>query len=311
MEFRQLTSFMAIAETMSFRAAAKSLDLSQAAISLHIRDLEREIGAELFTRDRRQTRLTYAGEVFRDEVFELLADVNRGTERVRRASRGILAYIRIGFISTATTARVLPRLIRDFRRLHPHIEMTLQNEISADQVRMIGEGRLDLGMVRHPINNPHGLESVTIFREPHVLLISRHHPLARKPNITTRDINSQGFVMYSRQNAPGYHDHLMRSLNRNGISPTINHEVGEMYTLVSLVSANTGIAIAPNSTRNYRLPGVVYRDLAWLPPAEIALVFASSDVRPATRLFVDLAVRGRSDFDPSIAPGEAAPHGNS
>lgn len=290
MNSRQISCFLAVAEHLHFRRAAESLSLTQPALSLQLQSLEKEIGVQLVRRNRHGTSLTFAGKVFRAEIGDVVAASERAADRAKRASSGSYNHITVGFISTATTTRFLPRLVTGFRRAHPHIELTLQHHVNADQPGMIESGRLDVGIIRLPIMQFNQLELVTVHSEPHVLLLSEHHPMSRKRTITPRDLAEAPFIMYARRNSPGYHDFLMHSLNRMNVSPTISHEVGDMYTLASLVSSGMGVAVVPLSTKNYNLPGLLHRPLRWLPRAEMAVAFRRDDKRPATRLLIDTAL---------------------
>ncbi len=291
MEIHQIRCFLAVAERLHFRRAAEAMHLSQPALSLQIQALEEEIGVLLLKRNRQTTMLTHAGEIFREEIGNMLARGDLAAERVRRAAMGSLGFLRIGFISTAATARVLPPLISEFRETYPHIELTLQNLVNVEQVAMIENRELDIGFLRMPIALQNRIEWFRIHKEPHVLLLPAAAALAQQKTIGPRDVHHQQFVMYSRKNAPGYHDFIMRALNDKDINPNIAQEVGEMYTLVSLVSAGIGIAIAPISAQSYNLPGVVAREVPWLPPAEIAIGFHRDNDQPSCRLFIDMARR--------------------
>ncbi|MBB5046207.1 DNA-binding transcriptional LysR family regulator [Rhodopseudomonas rhenobacensis] len=306
MKIRQIQAFLALAEDLHFRRAAEKLGVTQPALTLAMQALEDEIGVPLLARDRHETKLTYAGEIFRADITEMLATAEQATERVRRASTGILNYLKIGFISTATTARFMPRLISEFRRIHPQVELSLQNRINIDLLALIESAALDIAFLRLPLMTQHRLEIASVYKERHVLLLPAEHPLAKQSSIRPRDLHNAPFIMYSRHNAPGYHDLIMRTLNSNGINPTIAQEVGEMYTLVALVAAGIGVAVAPISARNYNLPGVVLREAGWLPPAEIGLAFRRDDSRPACRLFIDLALRTRRETEAETA--ELAAH---
>ncbi len=302
MEVRQISYFLAVAEHLHFRRAAAEMGVTQPALSLQIQSLEKEIGVPLLKRDRQATTLTHAGEIFRREISGMLERAEQAKERVRRTVVGSSAHLRIGFISTAATARFLPAVISRFRDAYPHIELTLQNLKNIDQIEKIENSTLDIGFVRLPIASYHEIEVIHVHREPHVLLLSGDDPLARQNTIRPMDLQYHPLLMYSRNNAPGYHDYIMRALNDNGLNPIIAQEVGEMYTLVALVSAGIGAAIAPISVQNYNLPGVVVRQTSWLPPADIAIGFHKNNVDPACRLFIDMARRVHDMGSSEILP---------
>lgn len=293
MDIRQISSFLAVAEHLNFRRAAGHLDLSQPALSMQIQALENELGVPLLKRSRQATSLTYAGEIFRDDMTALLAHGQRAAEQARRAAKGAFDFLRVGFISTASTANVLPPLISRFRAAHPDVELTLQNFANTELTPMIDDGSLDIGFFRLPVTPHPSIEFAPVHQEPHALLIPQAHPVATEKTIYARYLQKCAFIMYSRQRAPAYHDLIMRTLNNFGFNPTISQEVAEMYTLVSLVSVGMGLAIAPISTRNYELPGVTFRQLPWLPSADMAIGYRKDNASPASRIFIDLARRHR------------------
>lgn len=294
MELRLLRSFVAVAEHLSFHRAAEELGLTQPALSLQMRALEEEIGVPLLRRDRQGTALTYAGAIFQRDATAVLDRVSRAAERMRRVAHGASAQLRVGFISTAATTRFLPALISRFRAVHPHVELTLQNMTNVDQIIQVGRMALDIAFLRLPLAAPDMLELLPVYREPHALLLPSTDPLSKQKAVHPGDLAGRPLLMYSRQGAPGYHDFLMRTLTQRGLDLDISQEVGEMYTLASLVSVGVGIAIAPISTRNYNLPGVVVKTVGWLPPADIAIGFHRDNTQPACRMFIDMAAALRS-----------------
>src|SRR6202171_5005363 len=118
MEYRQIRSFLSIAETLHFGRTADLIHLSQPALSLQIRALEEELGVRLFERNRRKTTLTAAGLAFRDEVIAALSQLEQAIRRARLAADGKLGLLRIGFISTAGS-EIVPNLVRRFRDSNP------------------------------------------------------------------------------------------------------------------------------------------------------------------------------------------------
>jgi len=290
MELRQLRSFLAVADALHFRRAAAQLHLSQPALTMQIRALEEEMGVRLLERNRQETSLTYAGSVFQKEVRQLLERAGQGVERAQQAAKGIVGLIRVGFISTAAAAHILPPLISRFRLAHPEIELSLQNLLTSDQVAMLNDGTLDVGLFRLPVAAQDQLTIIPIYREPLVVLLPESDPLARKRNLRLIDLKQSAFVVYARSHAPDYHDLILRTLNDAGFSPNLAQEAGEMYTLVSLVSAGLGVALAPSSTQSYRLPGIVARKVPRLPSVEVGVGYCTRDLGPASRPFVELAL---------------------
>jgi DNA-binding transcriptional LysR family regulator len=256
MELRQIRSFLSIAETLHFGRTAELIHLSQPALSLQIRALEAEVGVRLFERNRRKTTLTPAGRAFRDAAIAGVAQLDRAIRNARLAADGKLGLLRIGFISTAGS-ELLPNIIRAFRELNPEVEFSLRNILTAEQIRMLEGGALDIGFLRLPIGGHTQLEVVTVHREPFVLVVPASHPLAVRKKVRLSEVSGQDFVMYDRTHAPGFHDLVFGILRNAGIVPNVRQTAGEMPTLISLVAAGMGISILPESAVKHNVAAVV------------------------------------------------------
>src|SRR5882724_2163291 len=246
MELRQIRSFLSIAETLHFGRTAELIHLSQPALSLQIRALEEEVGVRLFDRNRRKTALTAAGSAFRDDAAAALSQLDQAIRKARLAAKGKLGRLRIGFISTAGS-EIVPNIIRQFSGLNPEVEFSLRAITTADQVRMLETGSLDIGFLRLPIGGHSALDVVTVHRERFVLAVPVSHKLAKRKRVRLREVAGQDFVMYERTYAPGFHDSIVGILRDAGIVPNVSQTAGEIPTLISLVASRIGITILPAS----------------------------------------------------------------
>jgi len=285
---RQLRSFIAVAEELHFGRAAKRVNLSQPALSLQISGIEEELEVKLFERSRRKTELTQAGQIFLQEARDVLQRTEQAITTVRRAALGEVGTIRIGFISTAA-AIIMPPLVKRFRERHTHVEVDLRNVLTRDQLTQLQERKLDVGFLRVPLVTSPEIKTRIVHREPFVLLIPGGHPLAQVDGLKLADCASADFVMYSRKMAPGFHDQIMNILHRNGITPHVVQEAAEMYTLVSLVAAGLGLALAPASIALHHTENVVVRELTDEPTqSEIAIAWNLNHVSMTTQLFLQM-----------------------
>jgi DNA-binding transcriptional LysR family regulator len=179
--------------------------------------------------------------------------------------------LRIGFISTAGS-ELLPNIIRSFRESNPEVEFSLRNILTAEQVRMLEGGALDIGFLRLPIGGHTQLEVVTVHREPFVLVVPASHPLAERKRVRLSEVSGQDFVMYDRPHAPGFHDLVFGILRNAGIVANVRQTAGEMPTLISLVAAGMGISILPESAVKHNVAAVVGCEIADdIPLSEIGL----------------------------------------
>jgi DNA-binding transcriptional LysR family regulator len=291
MELRHLKSFLAVAETLNFGRAAERLHLSQPALSLQIRSLEDAIGVRLFERNRRRTALTAAGILFREDATDVLTRVERAMHHARLAASGKVGSLRIGFISTAAR-EIVPSIVREFRDAHEEVELSLRNILTMDQVRLLEAGTLDIGFLRLPVEGHPELDVVTVHKEPFVLVLPSSHRLAKRTELRLRDVASEKFVMYRRDDAPGFHDLTLKILRDANIIPRISQVAGEMHTLVSLVAAEMGIAVLPESAVRRGIAGVKgckIKDA--IPLSTIGLASHKQNQDPVTRIFRTFALR--------------------
>ena len=291
MELRHLRYFVTVTEELHFGRAAKKLHISQPPLSMQIRALENELGVTLFNRTQRSVALTQAGNALLSEARHILARVDQAVLMTRRASRGEIGELAIGFISVADY-NVLPVVLREFRRAFPLVNLTLRESTTDAQIRDLLAGRIDVGFVLPPINEP-SLESLPILREPLIAALPDKHPLARKAGkLALEKLKDAPFILFPRPYAPGLYDDVVSCCKAAGFSPRVEQEAIQMQTIVSLVSAELGVALIPASLTNLRRTGVTYKALkGGSPLTEVHLAWRRGDDLPALRVFVDVASR--------------------
>jgi len=290
MELRHLRYFVTLAEELHFGRAAEKLHISQPPLSMQIRALEQELGVMLFNRTQRHVALTQAGHALLHEARQVLARVEQAVLVTRRAGRGEIGELAVGFISVADY-NVLPVVLREFRRKFPLVNLTLREATSDAQIRDLVAGRLDVGFLLPPVAEP-ALESVSILREPLIAALPAKHPLAKKAGkLALEKLKDEPFILFPRPNAPGLYDDVVSCCKAAGFSPRLEQEAIQMQTIISLVSAELGVALIPASLTNLKRTGVVYKSLRQQSPlTEIHLAWRRGDDLPALRVFVDLAL---------------------
>jgi DNA-binding transcriptional LysR family regulator len=289
MEFRHIRSFLSVAETLHFGRSARLLNLSQPAISLQVKALEDELGVQLLSRNRQGTVLTEAGQAFREDAAIALEKLEFAKRKAHWASAGKLGHIRIGFISTAGF-EIVPNLMRRFRKSYPDVDFSIRNILTGPQLDMIGDGLLDVGFLRLPIENRKEIVVTTVHREPFVAILPSGHLLSAKREIRLRELKGNPFVMYAREYAPGFHDLLTGILSSAGVVPKVVQTAGEMPTLISLVDAGVGVSIVPASVANRIVSKVVVCSITdRLPESEIGLAFARQNTAAVVRRFCEFA----------------------
>jgi DNA-binding transcriptional LysR family regulator len=291
MELRHIRSFLSIAETLHFGRTAELIHLSQPALSLQIRALEEEVGVRLFERNRRKTTLTAAGAAFRDDAAAALSQLEQAIRRARLAANGKLGPLRIGFISTAGS-KIVPGIVRQFRELNPEVEFSLRQYLTAEQVQMLETGLLDVGFLRLPIGGHLALDVVTVHREPFVLVVPSSHKLAKRKRLRLREVSGETFVMFERAYTPGLYDLILGMLRDAGIVPDVSQAAADLSTVISLVDAHMGIAIASLSAVKNSAASVVVCDIVdRIPMSEIGMVVRKGTRAPVVDNFRSFALK--------------------
>ena len=147
MELRHLRYFTAVVQWRGYREASRRLHVAQPAISRTVADLEDELGLKLFSRAKRMAELTPEGEIFYTEALQTLARAECAVQTAKRAAKGEIGKLSIGFLGSATST-FLPELVRTFKAQHPGVRLTLQELTPVQQEAAFDKGLIDLGFTR-------------------------------------------------------------------------------------------------------------------------------------------------------------------
>ncbi len=305
MELRHLRYFAAVAEELHFGRAARKLHISQPPLSMQIRALEAELGVKLLNRTRRHVSLTRAGAAFLLDAQQILERSEQAVLTARRAERGEIGELAVGFISVADY-NLLPLVLREFRRQYPLVTLSLKESTTDAQIADLLNSRIDVGFLLPPVNE-NAIESAPVLREPLIVALPERHPLARRRGpIPLAALADAPFIITPRHMAPGLYDDIVSFCHAAGFSPQVAQEAIQMQTVVSLVSAEMGVALIPRSLQNLQRTGVIYKPLKDISPmSEIHLAWRRNDKLPALQLFLQLA-RDIAATDGAKPPKKAA-----
>lgn len=276
MELRHLRYFVTVAEELHFGRAAERLHIAQPPLSQQIRQLENELGFELFHRTKRKVELSEAGEVFLVEVRQIFRQLEQAIFLGRQVSRGEIGQLVIGFVSSAAY-NILPDFLLHFRHNNPNINLELHELTTDEQLRWLNSGRIDVGFVRPPVDE-NTYESKIVFQESLAIALPENHPLANQDKVSLQSLKNESFILFPRFLAPGLYDLIISFCQQFGFSPKVAQEAIQMQTIVSLVAAEIGVAIVPDSLQNLRRTGVVYKSFVEeTPQVSIAMIWKKDD----------------------------------
>ncbi|MBN3764069.1 LysR family transcriptional regulator [Burkholderia sp. Ac-20365] len=287
MELRHLRYFVAVAETGSLTVAAEQrLFTSQPSLSRQIRDLEDEVGAELFSRSARGVELTPSGKAFLDHARLALAQVDAAIEAARRASHPAKQVFALGFL-TGQEMTWLPRAMQVLRDELLNIDVTVSSGYSPDLADAVARGKLDLAFVR--CEPGLDLDYRVVYREKLIVLMPSDHPLTAKQAIHPSDLQGETFIMASNK-ARVLHDVVARYLKEHGLDPKSEHGVDNLAMAMSLVASTRGLSLMPEYANNLLPWSVVSRPLEGVAPTvDLAIGYSRSNASPVLKLFLSRA----------------------
>ncbi|MFE3474920.1 MULTISPECIES: LysR family transcriptional regulator [unclassified Streptomyces] len=288
MELRHLNAFLAVAEELHFGRAAKRLQMAQPPLSQQIRQLERELGVQLFHRNTRSVRLTSAGESFLDPVRTVLDDLDTAVRAARSAGKGEYGRVTIGFAG-ASSHETLPRLTRAVRAAHPGLELVMTGQTYANTaLSRVADGSLDLGFVRLPVTRP-GVAHRVIDQEELICALPSDHPLARRVSVPLDVLAGEPFVSFPANSGSTVRDAMTEACESAGFTPRVVQEAPDSYTILALVAAGVGVTLTVTSVQHIQQNGLVYRRLAG-PPVRLSAALAWRPDNPSAALRAVLAV---------------------
>ena len=244
MELRHLRYFTAVVQWKGYREASRRLHVAQPAISQTVADLEEELGLKLFSRAKRTAQLTPEGEVFYTEAMRTLAQAELAVSTAKRAAKGEIGKLSIGFIESATYP-FLPELVRIFKAQYPGVKLTLQILSPLQQELAFEKGLIDIGFTRElTAQQSKTLASRCLYLDSMMAVLPRTRQVKTK-HVRLSDLANESFVLFHREGAPELFDTITGMCNDAGFSPRVENEPNMMQTVLSLVEAEEGVSIVP------------------------------------------------------------------
>ena len=253
MELRHLEYFVAVAEEASFTRAAARLHVTQPGVSAQVRQLERELGEDLFDRSGRVIRLTGVGEAvlgYARSALEAAAGVRIAVDEMAGLVRG---SVNVGMV-VACSAIDVPDLLAAFHRQHPSVEISLTEANSDHLIAALVAGDLDLAYVALGPETPPGIETRILVDEPMVAVVGPDDPLARAGHLDLAELGRRAVI--SLPPGTGVRALLDEACAAAGIRPRIALEASNLGIIAALAARGLGVAIVPTSVAASGPPGL-------------------------------------------------------
>jgi len=246
MELRHLRYFVAVAEEENVSRAALKLHVSQPGLSRQVRDLEDEIGFQLFERSAKSVRLTEAGKVFLTEARAVLGHAVDAVQKARTVAGGTGGEINVGY-APSLTIQILPQALRKFQDKFPGVRVVLHDLSSEEMLVQLVEKKLQVALTVRPTGKLlRGLDFEELARYAICVAVAPKHPLAKSKSISLEQISGESLIAYSRKDYPEYHEMLGKLFAPVGRQPRIVGEHDGVSSIVAAVEAGRGFALVPS-----------------------------------------------------------------
>ncbi|MBX3283196.1 MAG: LysR family transcriptional regulator [Acidobacteria bacterium] len=245
MEIRQLKAFLAIAEAKTFTAGARRVNVTQAAISMQIRQLEDEVGMPLFTRTPRRVIMTEAGEYLLDRARKILREHDSAIAEIAEVAGAEHGRLRIGSSSSNFSSSQLPKILGKLRQRFPNGDLHVTSGTSQFLVDKIMHGEVDIAFVSLPVDNS-SITTDLLLSDEIVAIGHPSHPLAKDRFISAAALAGEKLILGERGgNTRRMIDDFFNAAN---VRPNIIMELSRQAAINQMVEANMGVGTAGAKT---------------------------------------------------------------
>lgn len=281
----KLARFVAVAEKLSFRGAARDLNVAQPALSRTIAEIEAHFGTELFLRVGRKIALTPAGEVLLREGQIALAKLRRAEELTFDAAAGEAGKIAIGYGVFASMGP-MSDVVLEFNRRVPGASVRLVTLATTEQLEQIEMGHLDAGFV-FSIACKAPFTSRLVSQEDYVLLAPAGHPLARHTAVSLSDLTACDFVLGNTRRWGPYRAMVDALCADAGFLPNVVEEAEDLPILMLLLKSGVGVSLHGAAIKHSLPPGVTAVPIAGTDRTiDISLAWKADSMHPVLESFV-------------------------
>lgn len=287
MELRHLRYFCSVAEQRSFSKASARLRVAQPSLSRQIRQLEGELGVDLFIRSSAGVQLTDAGEAFFGHAGRLLAQLAIAVSSAQEIGKGRGGSFIIGG-DWRLPIDIVPQAVRRIRKLFPKVEVNLLDLPMHEHLMALRERRIHVGFVPSVyMGMAEGIDARRVMSCENLAVLPENHPLAKKSRLRVVDLRDEVWLMIDERNAPGVRNYYQQLFRLAQIAPRIGATSTSAQGILTRVSLGDGVALLPQSVLPDNHRGVAYVPME-IEPFEIYAIWPRDGASPLVRPFIDL-----------------------
>jgi DNA-binding transcriptional LysR family regulator len=242
MDIRQLKAFVAIAESGTFTAGAGRVHVTQAAISMQIRQLENETGAQLFVRAPRRVILTEAGERLLERAYVILREHDAALEEMAALTGAHKGRLRIGSASAMVSGDPLPQILRELKKNYVNVEPSVASGTSEHLIQQVLAGEIDAAFVSLPVE-ARGVQTELLNEDYLVAIGSPRHSLAKQKVVSAYALAGENLILGERGgNTRRLIDQFFA---QTGVTPKVIMELSRLAAIKRMVEEDMGVGIVP------------------------------------------------------------------
>jgi DNA-binding transcriptional LysR family regulator len=251
-----------VAEELHFRRAAERLNMRQPPLTQRIKDMERDLGIELFRRNGNKVELTDAGRIVLKSAKDTLAQADGLYEVAERVARGECGHIKVGVTIAALFFRPVQQAIRAFQQQYPDVSLELVQSSSRAALEALRQRKLDVCVVRpFPVPLPPDCEGVTLGRDRLMLVLPTGHKLEGAEKVPLSAIADEKFISLPCKEGSAIYDQINGLWEKSGLKPRAEQEAHTGPVVMALVASGLGVAILPSSLQAIRFEHVVWKPI--------------------------------------------------
>jgi len=307
MELRHLRYFVTAAEELNISRASSRLRISQPAVSRQIKDLEEELGVELFIRDPAGLRLTPAGDVFLPQARDILRRSREAVARLESFRAPSKAPLVVGYISPALASVVTPAL-RVFGESHPDVRIDLLELSPKDQIPALREGKIDLAFIGNPCPNvAEEFRVVELQRTLLAAVLPDHHHLALRKKVKLAELESENFIGFCDETFPDRNHLIEQACEQAGFVPRFGQYANNLSAALALVASGKGVTLMTSEAEHLPHPQAVFIPLQPPVPAVVSSMALRRDDERGELKALAKAASGVVPCEPAEVTWQAAP----
>ncbi len=287
LEYRHLRYFLAVAEELHFRRAAEKLFISQPGLSRQIRQMEEDLGIELFERHNRKVKLTAVGNYLKEEITKNMKDLDDILNHAKLLHEGINGSLKFGYVGSAMQ-EVIPNILPEFRKEHPNVIFSFNEMDNRMQVQALLNREIDIGFVRLE-RVPRELDLKPVFEDTFSLVLPLSHPIGEADFKDLNQFRNEAFILFDRSYSESYYEKVMQIFDYSGFTPLISHSTVNASSIYRLVENNFGVSIVPTSLKLGYDMDIKFIELKEIPQrTTLRMVWNNSNTNPVLTNFLRL-----------------------